>query len=114
MLPVLHRLKSEKDFASLARSRKSAYSKVLVIKVRENHLPYSRFGIVAGLKVHKRAVRRNVIKRRLREILNRHLGKLKPGWDVMLLASPASLEADFETLETQTLQTFRKIGLLNA
>lgn len=82
------------------------------MKVRENHLPHSRFGVVVGLKVHKKAVRRNLVKRRIREILRTNLPKIKPGYDVMVMTQPKSVETEYTELETQVLSCLKKLGLL--
>jgi ribonuclease P protein component len=112
MLPAPNRLKQEKDFSLLARSKKSAFSKTLGMKMRENALPHSRFGIVVGLKVHKRAVKRNLIKRRLREIVRKHLPEIAPGFDVMVLVNPKAVEAEFVELEADTLSCLKKLKLV--
>ncbi len=111
-MPAANRLKQEKDFAALARSRKVAFSKTLGMKVRENHLPHSRFGVVVGLKVHKRAVKRNLVKRRIREILRQLLPKIKSGYDAMVLTQPKSVETEYEELEVQVLSCLKKLNLL--
>lgn len=82
------------------------------MKMRENALPHSRFGVVVGLKVHKKATKRNLLKRRIREILRKHLKSIVPGRDVMIMANPKSLEADFEDLEAQILSCLKKLKLL--
>ena len=69
MLQRIDRLTEEKDYALLAKSRKSVFSKLLGLKARENSLVRSRFGVVVSLKVSKRANKRNLLKRRVREIL---------------------------------------------
>ncbi len=112
MLPTNHRLKQEKDFSLLARSKKSAFSKAVSMKVRENALPHSRFGVVVGLKVHKKAVQRNILKRRIREILRKHLAEIKPGYDVMVLTQTKALAADYAELEAQLLSCLKKLQLL--
>ncbi len=112
MLPAPNRLKLEKVFSTLARSRKIAFSKVLGMKVRENHLPHSRFGVVVGIKVHKRAVKRNLVKRRIREIVRIHLPEIKPGYDVMIMTQPKSVVTEYAELEMQVLSCLKKLGLL--
>lgn len=82
------------------------------MKVRENHLPHSRFGVVVGLKVHKKSVKRNLVKRRIREILRGNLAKIKPGYDVMVMTQPKSVETDYAELETQVLSCLKKLNLL--
>ncbi|MEK7546362.1 MAG: ribonuclease P protein component [Patescibacteria group bacterium] len=114
MLPAIHRLKQEKDFSQLARSRKIAFSKALGVKMRENGLPHSRFGVVVGLKVHKKAVRRNLIRRRIREILRKHLAEFLPGRDVMVMVNAKALDADYAELEAQTLSCLTKLRMMKA
>jgi ribonuclease P protein component len=110
-LPAKHRLKHEKDFATLAKSRKSVFGKLVGMKVRENSLPHSRFGIVVGLKVHKRAVKRNIVKRRIREILRAKLVSIKPGYDVMIMALPPAVPATMVQIEAEISKELQKIGL---
>lgn len=82
------------------------------MKMRENGLPHSRFGVVVGLKVHKKAVRRNLIKRRLREILRKHLLEISTGKDVMIMVNAKALDADYAELEAQTLSCLAKLKIL--
>ncbi|WKZ29685.1 MAG: ribonuclease P protein component [Patescibacteria group bacterium] len=112
MLPATHRLKQEKDFSLLSRSKKSAFSKAVSMKVRENALPHSRFGVVVGVKVHKRAVKRNLLRRRIREILRKHLAEIKPGYDVMVLTQTKALELEYKELEAQVLSCLTKLQLI--
>jgi ribonuclease P protein component len=114
LLPAIHRLKQEKDFSQLARSRKIAFSKALGLKMRENGLPHSRFGVVVGLKVHKKAVKRNLIKRRIREIVRKHLKEIAPGHDVMIMVNAKALDAEYAELEAQVLSCLTKLRILKA
>lgn len=82
------------------------------MKMRENGLPHSRFGVVVGLKVHKKATKRNLVKRRVREVLRKHLKSIVPGRDVMIMANPKALEADFKDIEAQLLSCFKKLKIL--
>lgn len=82
------------------------------MKVRENALPHSRFGIVVGLKVSKRATERNLIKRRIREIIRKSLKKVKAGYDLMVMANPMALKTEPKELERQALDCLRKLHLL--
>jgi len=82
--------------------------------MRENGLPHSRFGVVVGLKVHKKAVKRNLIRRRIREILRKHLAEIAPGKDVMIMVNSKALDADYAELEAQTLSCLAKLKILKA
>ena len=54
------------------------------LKFRANALPVSRFAVVAGVKVSKKAVVRNRLKRQVRAIVHEVLGEITPGYDVLL------------------------------
>lgn len=108
----MYRLKSERDFARLARSRKTGYAKSIGVKVRENQLPHSRFGIVVGLRVSKKAVERNRLKRRLRDIVRTHLPDVAEGYDIMILVQKSALNANFSVLEEDYMKAVTKAGLL--
>jgi len=67
-------------------------------------------GIVVSRKVGK-AVTRNRVRRRIREILRRlHL----PAADLMVIAKPEAAEADYATLARDLLRALDKSGLLDA
>jgi ribonuclease P protein component len=80
--------------------------------MRENKLPHSRFGVVVGLKVSKRSTDRNLIRRRIREILRKSLPFIKPGYDVMVLVNPAARGATFPDLVEQMDKVLRKADLI--
>ena len=70
--------------------------------------PETRVGIVVSKKVGK-AVVRNKVKRRLREILRRlHLPKAQ----LLLVASPEAREADFAELFQDVVRALKKSGLV--
>jgi ribonuclease P protein component len=58
-----------------------------------------------GFAISKRvgdAVRRNLVKRRLREHIRRALWKIAPGWDMIIGARPGAAQADSATLGAET------------
>lgn len=112
LLLRIHRLKSEKDFARLSKSRKTGYAKSIGVKVRENTLSYSRFGIVVGLKISKKAVERNLLKRRVRDVLTKHFEEIESGYDIMVLIQKSALNAGYKTVEEDFLKAIDKVGLL--
>jgi ribonuclease P protein component len=55
-----------------------------------------------GFSVSKRvgrAVTRNRVKRRLREIVRKRLSHVAPGWDIVITARASAAEAEYRTLE---------------
>jgi ribonuclease P protein component len=57
-----------------------------------------------GFSVSKRvgdAVRRNQVKRRLREVIRRRLWNVAPGWDMIVIARPGASTVDYEELRDE-------------
>jgi ribonuclease P protein component len=65
---------------------------LLVLYVAPNDLGSARFGITVSGRVGK-AVVRNRVRRRLREAVRVHVGQVRPGLDLVLVARPAIVSA---------------------
>ena len=62
-----HRLKKADDFSSVFLFRRVKHGEFIKIHYKPNDLGYSRLGLVVGKRVHKRANKRNYMKRLIRE-----------------------------------------------
>ena len=70
-----------------------------------------------GFSISKRvgdAVRRNLVKRRLRDHIRRALWKIAPGWDMIIGARAGAAQADSATLGAETLDLLMRARLLLA
>lgn len=108
MLPKEHRLRLDKDIKTLFSKGKSVFGLCVGVKYRPNRLLVSRFAVVVGTKVSKRAVVRNRVRRQLRGILFRYLSEIKPGFDVMLMVKKEAIGKKSKELEVELLQTFKR------
>jgi len=99
MLPKKYRLIENKDFKRVAKDGRGIYAKEIGIKYLKNNKNYSCFGIVVSLKVSKKAVVRNKIKRRIRAIIFGQLKTIKPGYDIIILTKPEIKELDYWSLK---------------
>ena len=104
------RLTSSDTFLEVRKAGQSWHSKLLVLRALCNNSKKTRIGIVVGRRVGN-AVKRNHVKRRLREIAK--AADLKVGRDVVLSAQPGSEIVSFEMLKQAAGVLFRKASLIN-
>ena len=103
------RLKRPRDFAALRSEGRAWSGKLLVLVARRNSLEISRVGLSVGKRVGK-AVVRNLVKRRLRDVVRRI--DLQEGWDVLLIARNGAGEADFHALDRSLRSLCRRARLV--
>jgi len=111
MLPERNRLKKRKDFEKVFKEGKSWKESFLLLKTVPNKLKVSRFGFIVGKKYSKKAVLRNKIKRRLREIIRERLPEIKEGLDgvvIVLSEAEKGKEESFEGLKKIINKLFKK------
>ncbi|APC09720.1 ribonuclease P protein component [Neomoorella thermoacetica] len=106
MLTRVRRITASKDFRRVYRAGHKVSGKLLKLYHLVNQQPYTRFGYSISKKVGK-AVKRNRLKRRLREICRQHLGSFHPGLDVVIVAREQAVEAPYEELEKEVLNLGR-------
>lgn len=122
-LPSQHRLRGHRVFDRLYRQGRRLHGELMVLRVLTadsssvsipplgHELSPWRCGFVISSKVHKRAVRRN----RLRRLLQAELLRLQPicptpQW-LLLSLKPGSADADPDDLLGEWRQLLRKAGL---
>lgn len=113
MLPARHRLRAAGDFASAIRGPGGARagSRLLVVHAhrtdtRADHPP--RVGFVVSKAVGG-AVQRNLVKRRLREIVRAELGSTPTGVDLVVRANPGAAQASFEELRESLVPLWHRV-----
>lgn len=89
-------LTGAKQFALVCEKGSSWATDLLVMRVLPNGLNRSRYGFSVSQRVGK-AVTRNRVKRRLREILR--ITPLLPGWDIVFIVRPPAAGAKYAELK---------------
>lgn len=112
MLAKINRLKKRKDFKLVFKKGKGFKEDFLVLKRIKNNLKRTRFGFIVGRKISKKATTRNKIKRRLRGLVRIRLGKVKTGFDVVLIAQPGLENKDFWEIEEIISKLFNKAKII--
>ncbi len=91
------------EFDAVYREGRRRSSREFAIFVRANGLPVSRFGWSIK-KALGTAVRRNRIRRRLREIVRLHRREIAGGWDVVIHPRASVATADFAALTAELMK----------
>ena len=102
-------LTRSEDYALVYEKGSSWASDLMVLKALPNQLTVSRYGLSVSRRLGK-AVVRNRVKRRLREILR--LLKIEPGWDIVFIARSDAAGASFESLGKSVKKLLSRAKLL--
>ena len=105
-------LKENSAFRRLYYRGVSAGNRYLVIYCRRNGTDVSRMGLTVSTKLGH-AVVRNRVRRRLREIVRLNEDKLAVGFDFVIVARSAVVEAEFSALTKAFLTLTDKLGMQN-
>ena len=103
-------LKKNYEFHRLYAKGKSAATPFLVVYARKTKRPGNRIGFTVSTKLGK-AVKRNRVRRRLREIYRLHEGELARGADLVVVARGRAVDAGYRQLEGAFLHACRKLDL---
>jgi len=102
-------LTKRRQYALVYREGRSWVNSLVVMKALPNGFTLFRYGFSVSRQVGK-AVTRNRVKRRLREILR--LTPLEPGWDIVFIARPVAATADYASLRESVRGLLSRAGLL--
>lgn len=113
MLPKINRLKSESDFKRVFSNGKISENQFIKIKFAENNKNHTRFGFVISTKFAKKAVTRNLVKRRLRAVSCFLLKNIKKGFDIVVWPKKMSEKSDYSILLDNLKNLLTKNDLLS-
>ena len=102
-LPRECRIVSRAEYDAVYREAKRRSSRQFTLFVRPNGLPISRFGWSIK-KALGNAVKRNRIRRRLREIFRLHRREIAVGWDIVVHPRTTVATAEFSALAQEMLK----------
>ena len=88
-------------------------SRTMTVKVTRNERrKVSRFSVVISKKVHKSAVGRNRMRRRMYEIIRHDLPHITRAYDVaVIITSSEVITMDYSALRVQIKSLFKEAGL---
>jgi ribonuclease P protein component len=109
--PRLVMLSRPRDFEALQRDGTSRSHPLLHARFHRTDLGTTRFGLSTGRRLGG-AVVRNRVRRRLRMALRAMAPSFQPGWDVLIIARPALVDADHDALVGAVSRVLLKGGVL--
>ncbi len=112
MLSRKYKLKKDNDFKKVFNKGKYYQKDFIKIKFLENDLEINRFGLVIGLKISKKAVQRNKIKRQLEEVIQSELEQMKKGIDIIILVQPEIIEKEYQEIKETLIELFKKSKII--
>ncbi|MDA8202305.1 MAG: ribonuclease P protein component [Chloroflexi bacterium] len=109
----LETLRRPADFAALQQHGRSRAHPLVVVRAVHNGLDCTRYAFSTGRHLGG-AVVRNRVRRRLREIVRSLASRVAPGWDVLIVARPASVVAGYLELRDAVALLLGRLGVLTA
>lgn len=108
MLPRVDRLRKMRDFALLSQKGRAVYSPFYTLRFRPS-LEATKVGFVASAKIFKTAVKRNRVKRRMREALRLVRTEWPVKFDLLFVIKEEVLKAEFTDLVASVRRSFEKM-----
>jgi len=104
------RLRRSEDFARLRREGQVYRHSLMIVSVAPNGLPHNRYGFITAKRLGN-AVRRNRIRRLLREAVRHQHPAVKPGYDLVFIARPHVVGQPFNRVQDAVRDTLNRAAL---
>jgi len=106
-----YRLRNNADFEKVYKYGKAVADRLLVLKYKRNSLYLLRTGFSVSKRVGK-AVARNRIKRRLKDIVQKRIHLLNLGYDLIFIVRQEAKDAEYADLLCAVSNLLKKARVL--
>ena len=103
--PKTFRLLRRSEFRRVYDEGQRRSASLCTVFLRPNGLPHSRLGITTPVRLRK-AVLRNRLRRRVREVFRLNRAGIPGGWDILVNPRPQVEKASFVALQRELLRVF--------
>ncbi len=110
MIRRRYRLRRAADFRRVREHGRTRRGTLVTLGYLPNGLGHNRYGFVVGKRLGK-AVVRNKVKRRLREMIRRKHPDLRQGYDIVLVARPGIEKHGFWEIDAELDRLLTGAGL---
>lgn len=111
-LPNAERLKKRREFERIYKKGRRYWNKTFVIYVLPNGMDNSRLGLTVSKKVGK-SVKRNRVKRLIRESFRLSKEQIMPGYDIVVVARPPAYGLKCQQARSELLSLLRRAGIVS-
>ncbi len=108
---MIETLKNKQDFNNVYKNGKMFGNRDFTLRYIKNEKSTNRLGVVVSKKVSKKAVKRNKLRRQIKEYLSTINVKLAQGYDYLITVKPNSLGQSYQDLVKSLDHLFKKKGL---
>jgi ribonuclease P protein component len=109
-MPALPMLRRRADFDEIGRRGRTQSSPLLVLRSLRTGRGETRIGLSTPRTLGG-AVQRNRIRRRMRELIRGRIGRIGPGWDLLLIVRPLATNASWDELGSTLDELLRRSGI---
>jgi len=114
MLSKKNRLNKEKDINYVLRLGRRSSNPLFSASCIFLKGDEKRFGFLVSKKVSNRTTKRNLVKRRMRNVCAKLLFQCRPGISCLFIARPKSLAASYDLLEKEMVKSLSGLGALKS
>jgi ribonuclease P protein component len=107
-----YRLAKKKDIDNVFKNGRSSYSPLLGVKAGVSNNEHYRLAFIISSKVSKKAVDRNLIRRRLNEIIRKEMKNRLGSFDIVIIVLPAAKGKTTQELKFSLGSAFKHLSLL--
>lgn len=108
--PRNERLQSRYDFEAVYSGRRIFGEYFILYYKYDSSLLHRKIGFTVSKKVSRSAVKRNKLKRRLREVYRCNKNILPVGLYVLVRSLPKAIEADFHEIHSEIIKLFTSVA----
>ena len=111
MLKKINRLKKRYQYQYVYKAGQYFSSSLITLHVCTSKTKNAKVGFAVTKKIGH-AVKRNLVRRRLREIMRKQLPYLKQNYNIIIVAKEKILESNFENIQQQIVNLLKKADLI--
>ena len=105
-------LRKRKDIDKVFCDGRSVFNKLFGLKAIRNEEKTNRLAIIVSTKISKKAVIRNKIRRRLREIVKKELISATNNYDLIIISLPAIADKEYRELAEAAQYSLKRLRII--